>query len=449
MQEILFDPLLLPVILLTSLVYLVFLFNLLTKNKSASTTAEKIISSSVIFILPGVTVFPFDKIHPSALAGHDKTAISAMAQLGLYFVLAFMVSSRIPSFIKSFPNTLKFVLLRNPFLLFLILLTPLSAAWSHTPFLSLKASLVLLGLSLVATYMGSQYSWDELWSRLRLSSGMWMVLSTVFAIAVPSIGRHGKGWGGVVGHPTNLGPIAAMSAVLWGVQLASQKKPSWQTFGITGLSLLVVVMTDSAGALVIFALLASTAIAFRVLKKTSLRWKLVMGFLLIVLPIVASAVVALNLEFLLGLLGKDLTFTGRAEFWPQLINELQKRYLLGYGYHSFWQPWLGAANPAAHIVNANEYRPPHAHNGFLDLALSLGIVGLSFFVISLVANTILAVKHFATYRNIESVLPMIMLAFLIFKNMTETGTWGLRLDAFLYILLSVRLCTDIRRRVYG
>jgi exopolysaccharide production protein ExoQ len=67
-----------------------------------------------------------------------------------------------------------------------------------------------------------------------------------------------------------------------------------------------------------------------------------------------------------GSLGRDLTFTGRTEIWKLLVPIAARHPVLGLGYGSFWihpqLPWPGL----------NE-----GHNGYLDVALELGGVGLA------------------------------------------------------------------------
>jgi O-antigen ligase len=68
----------------------------------------------------------------------------------------------------------------------------------------------------------------------------------------------------------------------------------------------------------------------------------------------------------------DVTFTGRTEIWKFAIDHVAQRPITGYGFATFWGTeqvvygMSGAtwANTAA-----------HAHNGFVDLALTIGIPG--------------------------------------------------------------------------
>lgn len=63
--------------------------------------------------------------------------------------------------------------------------------------------------------------------------------------------------------------------------------------------------------------------------------------------------------------GRDSTLTGRTEIWSGLIPDVQSAPLLGVGFGSFWTP----IRIARHDIG-------EAHNGYLEIWLGLGFVGL-------------------------------------------------------------------------
>jgi len=70
----------------------------------------------------------------------------------------------------------------------------------------------------------------------------------------------------------------------------------------------------------------------------------------------------------------DPTYTGRDEIWQFALDSIAKRPLLGYGFEAFWETpeLLTAWNSKeswAHLAT-------NAHNSYLDLAVTTGIVGL-------------------------------------------------------------------------
>jgi exopolysaccharide production protein ExoQ len=75
---------------------------------------------------------------------------------------------------------------------------------------------------------------------------------------------------------------------------------------------------------------------------------------------------------LIASLGRNPTLTGRTEVWPELIK-LVRHPLLGVGYESFW---LGSRLERVWVINGG-LRINEAHNGYIEILLTLGWIGLA------------------------------------------------------------------------
>ena len=91
-------------------------------------------------------------------------------------------------------------------------------------------------------------------------------------------------------------------------------------------------------------------------------------------------------DFITGVLGRDLTFTGRSEIWDAAISGFIKNPVLGVGYHDIETTEL--ITPFNQIVT-------HAHEALLDTAYKYGMVGL--FLASLLG--IISVLHLYSNRE--------------------------------------------------
>ena len=67
-------------------------------------------------------------------------------------------------------------------------------------------------------------------------------------------------------------------------------------------------------------------------------------------------------------LGRDETLTGRTEIWAELLPVVIQNPFLGSGFGAFWTPKA-----------IDLYRIGEAHNGYLEVLLELGFVGLLLF----------------------------------------------------------------------
>jgi O-antigen ligase len=69
----------------------------------------------------------------------------------------------------------------------------------------------------------------------------------------------------------------------------------------------------------------------------------------------------------------DSTFTGRTEVWEFAVNRMLERPITGYGFSAFWGTPEVVYGMGGNTIWANT--AGHAHNGYLDLALTVGIPG--------------------------------------------------------------------------
>lgn len=70
-----------------------------------------------------------------------------------------------------------------------------------------------------------------------------------------------------------------------------------------------------------------------------------------------------------------ITFTGRTQIWAFVWSNVVKTPFIGVGYGSFWA--IGPSAPA--LLNASAFVAQYteAHNGYLDVLVTLGAVGLA------------------------------------------------------------------------
>jgi O-antigen ligase len=81
-----------------------------------------------------------------------------------------------------------------------------------------------------------------------------------------------------------------------------------------------------------------------------------------------------NIAGFTGSLGRDSTLTGRTEVWAEVLPAWEQQPLLGYGLGSFWTD-----------ARRQLYGIPTAHNGYLDILLELGEVGLALYAVWLLS----------------------------------------------------------------
>jgi exopolysaccharide production protein ExoQ len=115
---------------------------------------------------------------------------------------------------------------------------------------------------------------------------------------------------------------------------------------------------------------------------------------------------------------QDPTFSARTIIWDFVFDEIGRRPLLGWGYHSFWL--VGPDGPS--IVEGSGWVKlmPNAHNGYLDTMLELGPVGLALLVI-FIMTTLHAIGRVANTDPARAWVMLSLAIFMIFHNLLETS----------------------------
>lgn len=375
---------------------------------------------------------------------NKNAALYIMLQLVTYAVVIFLLRSRIHYLFKAI-----IFLFRDPFLVGLLLLTVLSSFWSETPLDTFKASLVLLGLGIYASIVAVRCSFQELTKYLR-EFGAWVsVSSAVVQILLPSLSENGKeAWQGITGHPNVLGPLMALNTVLWCLNAVDRPKQRGASISLAIISLIVMMLTNSSGSKVIFVALISLSILFRTLTHLPFRQASAAFLVVLTCAIPISILILDKMNAIFGMLGRDQNLTGRGDFWPAIIDAIDRRLFFGYGFEGFWQSWRGAENPAIHI-RTHSFTPTHSHNGFFELALALGLVGIILFALSFFRNIIHVYWLMYSNKPYEAEISLLISSYIIFSNLTEAGLWSISYHSFIYILLSVRNSVEVTKDDYS
>jgi exopolysaccharide production protein ExoQ len=129
-------------------------------------------------------------------------------------------------------------------------------------------------------------------------------------------------------------------------------------------------------------------------------------------------------------IGRDPTFTGRTEVWGVLLK-LVKHPLVGTGFESFW---LGRR--LATIWEIYWWRPNEAHNGYLEVFLNLGWIGISGLALVLAVGYKSVVRRWRMNIPEGNLLLVYFFISLVF-NLTEAAYFRMLAPVWISFLLAV------------
>ena len=410
------------------------------RNPKISLLFERVFIIFLLFCAGQIAFTPFTHWNLNYLITPPIRVYIAELQFIIYPCMVLVVASRLRRFVSNQAATaFKQAISREPFMWMLIFMSAISAFWSNTPDISLKAGIVVIGISLVLTYVAASYDWKQLFALIR-----WTLL--LFAFSSIFVHNYGNGeFSGAFFSKNNLGNFMSLSGTLWYLQSEYEPKQRLFCFGVVALSIGMLLLTKSGGGIFLLLVLFPLSVVVHFLKKLRYRTAVVFTTLSTAVALVLSFLMAANLGKVFGGIGKDVTLTGRTPLWGEVWGAIQNNYWLGHGVYSFWQPWRGNENPAVHFEAYRIWQPAQAHEGFLDLWLSLGLIGLSLFVASFVISLIRAIHYVIASPKRTSILPLLFLVYTLMSNTTESQLLGTNFVWMIYVLTSVKLCLAVNK----
>ncbi len=264
-------------------------------------------------------------------------------------------------------------------LLGLVLLALLSATWSDFPDVTIRRAASFLTATLWAWYVAARYDPDDVFRIIKQSIGFLALASLAIAVLAPDIGRDDAmgppGWRGVFANKNDLGVIMAFGVVTFFYDLSLRgSKFVYALASLGGLALctLLLYLSESRTCWLIGLLGPFLCVAIRLTyRRVGMAVIIWAALLLLLAP--GAVLVADQLPAIAPLIGRDATLTGRVDLWLILPSYIAERPWLGYGFGGFW---VADSTNVYLIWGTIGWPAPHAHDGWLDVTLDLGFVGL-------------------------------------------------------------------------
>jgi O-antigen ligase len=321
----------------------------------------------------------------------------------------------------------------------------LSFLWSDLPIETLKVNREILYMTAFGLYFAIRFSLKQQVKLIANTFFLGALFSVIFAVFLPEIAIHGAdhpgAWRGVYDYKNTLGSMMIIgSLAFFFLPVSNLLDRFYKWIGIFLLFTLVLLCTSKT-ALVIYFLIILILAFYR---KFRWRGKISVVFLdigILILSSVGTLVIS-QWVTLLTSLGRDPTMTGRTILWSGVLLKLENRPLLGFGRSAFWLPQLSNAREVGFNVGTG-FVAPHAHNGFIDLALDVGLIGAVLFLIIYCRAFFRSLKFAYAAKKPEIIFPMAFIIFLTMNNMTES--YMLRLANIYWILFITTNFTLLKR----
>lgn len=262
-------------------------------------------------------------------------------------------------------------------------------AWTGFLLVPLSVLLIKYYPALGRTY--SPWTWTPMWIGVTQTKNQLGMICMIFGLA--SMWRFLQEFRGEEGR-RRVGPLIAHGTVL-------------------AMALWVFAKANSVTPLSCFVLAGGLMTV--VTSPTSLaRRPAIVHILVAAIMFVSLSATLLGAGGLVGGLGRDSTLTGRTVLWNQVLG-MTANPLLGTGFESFW---LGER--LKKMWSTYWWHPNQAHNGYLEVYLNLGWIGVALLAVVLVTGYRNAVGAFRRDQRTGSLKLAYFVAAALY-NLTEAG----------------------------
>jgi O-antigen ligase len=305
-----------------------------------------------------------------------------------------------------------------------------SIIWSNWPSLTLRRACALMGTLLFGLALTATLSLRPCLRLLIRVLTLSLILSAVWVVLFPSYALHhatdaiqavhaGK-WRGIFAHKNFLGgQVASLALVLLVLYGKCAFDNLFIRLAAIALAVICLVKSDSSSGYAIAFVTITLGIAISVVALMPMSARLsslaiVLGGVLL-LGIFADDLVNLAV----AMLGKDPDLTGRTQYWNYLLSLMDHHWTLGYGYFAGFIKISGTLATTIHQEGFGS-----THNGYLDIVVSLGIVGLVIglgYLLWLIVGSLKFVLWGRSELGIYRTFPVCVVAYVLQHNVTESS----------------------------
>lgn len=349
----------------------------------------------------------------------SEGALIRLIYFPAYAAGLFLVAGAIPRTILGFA--------KSPFLVLLLLLVGLSWFWSVDPSATVRRLVALGFTSLGGVALAARFRWPTFAEVVATAFAILVALSFAISVLKPDWGRMSAdfpgAWRGLWLEKNNLGGnmAVAFGFCVAAAALVPARRIIWSAAALACV-LLLALSTSKTSLVVVLLMIGCLGFVWLVRRGPAV------GVATAFTALAGLALVAMIWLFaadaVFDLLGKDATLTGRTEIWDGINRVMVGHEWLGFGYGAIWDD-TDAFAPLAWITHYAGFRAGHAHNGWMEVWLNIGLIGVIVFGLWFIEIWLRAIwTTFAGGEGAWVALPFIAAYSIAMLTESVTLTWN-------------------------
>lgn len=344
------------------------------------------------------------------------------------------------------------LLVQNRWIWLYFMYCAISILWSDYPFVSFKRWIKDVGNVVMALVILSEHRpYQAVGVVLRRLAFLVVPLSVLFIKYYPDLGRaYHMGLPMFVGVSTSkngLGAVCLLSGIYFCWRLFLNRREEVEIGGHLRVTVDIVFLATlawlfyMANSATSYACMVVAICLFLVSRLPMLarepRRLVTLGIITVSLIALLESTLDIS-DMIIAILGRDPTLTERVPMWNMLLEWDTNPYI-GVGYESFWS--------GARLAHIWENWPGiiQSHNGYIDLYLNIGLVGLVLLLLCVISGLGNVVKHLR-YEYSSAVLRISFIVVVVLYNLTEAAIKPLS-NMWLVLLLSILDISNQSRKI--
>jgi len=299
-----------------------------------------------------------------------------------------------------------------------------STIWSVEPGVTISRALILIGVAVVGWYVGERFTIEQLAVIMASVGAVGAGASYIAVLVVPKIatvtgGASGHEWSGVYYNRNELG------LVLCGGLLSSLFLLTRTPRRLRGAEMLLVgaevfMLAEAGnrtGPMALAGAFVVCGVVFVVRRYAKSKLVVFWGSVLSLgTLLIGYGAVEWQWKRILEAVGRNTTLTARVGIWWVDRSLIGRRPWFGFGFESIWSH----AATVEYIAHTLGRFPYTAHNGYYEVALGVGYVGLAILAVFLTLTLYRAFIFAWRGRDLLSLWPLAFVLYVLAINFTES-----------------------------
>lgn len=243
---------------------------------------------------------------------------------------------------------------------------------------------------------------------------------------------------GIVGNANILAMIALLALIAEVARRVAGRGSWYGSIVWTVVALGMLALTRSTTVLVAALVVAVVVLVAWAARRASGGRRLGVAVALVAGTGAAAALALVFRAPLLALVGRSSDLTNRLDIWAAVTDLALQRPVAGWGWISYWAPWVAPFDDLAVIKGVTYLQ---AHNAWLDVFLQLGILGLVVLGLLVVTTLVRSWVYAMDGPRADALVPFALLLAILVQSLAESRLL-IEIGWALLVIVSIRTATN-------